>query len=62
MREETPREALERIHRDVAPALGEMCIRLSVRKVGPSTIRAWANSLEYGVNELRKLADKLEGK
>lgn len=59
---ETTGEALERIHKDTAPALGYLSLTISRRSVRPAQLRSWADTLERGARELRALATTLENK
>ena len=57
---ETVGDALERVHRQTSPAMGQLCLALEKRRVRPDTIRDWARTLRQGSEDLLKLAEKME--
>jgi len=57
---ETVGDALERVHRQTSPAMGQLCIALERRRIRPETVREWARTLRQGSDDLLKLAERME--
>lgn len=57
---ETVGEALERVHRQTSPAMGQLCIALERRRIRPETVKDWATTLRQGSEDLLKLAERME--
>jgi hypothetical protein len=57
---ETVGDTLERIHRETAPTMGQICTTIERRRIRPEQLREWAKNLRHASEDLILLADRLE--
>lgn len=57
---ETVGDTLERIHRETAPTMGQICMTIERRRTRPEQLREWATVLRRASSELLILAERLE--
>lgn len=53
-------ESLAKVHKEVSPSLGELCIALSRRNVSMGRIRIWIVQLRKAADDLERLCGRME--
>jgi hypothetical protein len=53
-------DSLERVHREVSPAMGDMAIALARRRTRADQLRSWAKTLRRGADDLERVALRME--
>ncbi len=54
---------IARVHREISPHMGNLCIALEQKRVKPTMLDAWVRCLKRGADDLERLAIRLrEGK